>query len=271
MISPAKINWSLRIVGRIPNGLHRIESIFLPIFDLYDDIHFELSLNAPLSIEASGKFADKIPLNQDNLMAKALAELGQQLNIKLGGFIKINKEIPVAAGLGGGSSNAATILRLAQKQLSELGIPVCATLLELVASKIGSDVTFFLAPTPSLVKGTGELIEPITSPVDQLYALLITPAFEISAKDAYQIYQDSGMAFTQEGQYNTPINDLGCAVSHKYIALQRILHRLNQHSPISSFVSGSGPTCVGLYSTQEQALFAQKTFTQNFHTILTKL
>ncbi|MCK5835212.1 MAG: hypothetical protein KAG98_05740 [Lentisphaeria bacterium] len=271
MISPAKINWSLRIVGRQPNGLHLIESIFLPIFELCDDIQFELILNAPVVIEATGKFADKIPLDQTNLMAIALKKLGEKLKLKIGGNILINKEIPVAAGLGGGSSNAATILILAEKQLAKQSIKIDAKALAKIAAKVGSDVTFFLNPTPSLVKGTGKLVQPIATPTDDLYALLVTPAFEISAKDAYQIYRDSEAKFTLKTNHNTPINDLGAAVSQKYIALHLIMKQLKQHLPTASFVSGSGPTCVALYETKDKAQSAQESFSQNFHTILTNL
>ena len=271
MISPAKINWSLRIVGRRPNGLHLIESIFLPIFDLYDEIEFELRLGAPLAIKSTGKFADKIPVNKDNLMAVALKKLSTKLRLRIGGEIRINKEIPVAAGLGGGSSNAATILRLAKKQLTAYDINLDEETLTKIASRVGSDVPFFLNPVPSLVKGTGELIYPIDSPADELYALLVTPPFEISAKEAYQVYRDSDLNFTAKGHYHSPINDLGRVVRGKYIALPQILEQLDLYLPTASFVSGSGPTCVGLYFNKTQALSAQKSLSQNFHSILTKL
>lgn len=271
MISPAKINWSLRIIGRRKDGYHLIESIFLPILNLSDEIDFQMELNAPLTIQSTGNFAGKIPLNQDNLMSKALQRLGARLGVQIGGQIIIEKKIPVAAGLGGGSSNAGTILISAQTQLGNQGITVCNDLLSEVASTVGSDVTFFLNPTPSLVKGVGELITSIKSPVNSAYALLVTPAFEISAKDAYQLYQQSGDSFTSKGNYNEPINDLGRVVRRKYIALNQIMDQLESYSPISSFISGSGPTCVALYSTKEQAQLAQKSFSQNLHVILTNL
>ena len=258
-------------MGRRDNGYHQIESIFLPIPELCDEIFFHLELNAPLIIKSTGTFAGSIPFGFDNLMAISLQKLGEQLGLKIGGRIQIQKLIPVGAGLGGGSSNAATVLILAKNQLAERGITVCTTILAEVASKVGADVPFFLNPVSSLVKGVGELIEPIKSPIDQLYALLVTPNFEISAKVAYQKFRDSHTAFTPKDQYKQPINDLGSIVSDKYVALRCILDRLNAFSPQACFVSGSGPTCVGLYKTKAQAQSAKKSFSQNFHTILTKL
>jgi 4-diphosphocytidyl-2-C-methyl-D-erythritol kinase len=271
MRSLAKINWSLRIVGRRDDGYHLIESIFLPTLGLFDEIEYDLQTVGPLLIKATGPFANELPLTQQNLMAKALDLLGRQVDLKLGGTIRINKKIPVAAGLGGGSSNAATILTLAQEQLHNTGTKIPQKTIVSIATQLGADVPFFLNPTPSLVKGIGEQITPISHPIAKHYALLITPNYPIRAQQAYQIYKENSSRFSTKGNYDIPINDLEDFLCQKYISLQIILEQLREYTPRATLVSGSGPTCIAIFDNTTQGLKAKKVFSQNFNTILTKI
>jgi len=182
--SPAKINWFLNILGLRDDGFHEIQSLMQKI-SLYDVLTFAPSMDLALETDSV------IPVKQ-NLVYKAAILLKNTYKTDKGAFIALNKNIPVGAGLGGGSSNAATAL-LGLNELWSLDLSPEA--LCIMAGQLGSDVPFFLYGSISLSHGRGEKITPCKTkkPVN---LLLVKPPFPVSTAWAYGEYknriQDSG-------------------------------------------------------------------------------
>lgn len=150
LISPAKINLFLRILGRRPDGYHDLATLFQAI-NLYDTIHFSLSTQDELTCDKLG-----IPTDSSNLILKAANLFRRKTGLKFGLRVHLEKQIPHEAGLGGGSSNAATTL-WALNQLQNLP----ATHEELIewSGEIGSDITFFLSTGTAYCTGRGEIMQ----------------------------------------------------------------------------------------------------------------
>jgi len=153
ILAPAKINLSLRILNRRPDGFHEIETLISPI-SLYDKIDIEkqsrwidFSCNDP-----------SIPRGDDNLVVRAAKRFLEATKVKGGVAIALKKKIPHGAGLGGGSSDAASTL-LALNEVFETKLPREA--LAKIAESIGSDVPFFISQSPAICRGRGELVTPI--------------------------------------------------------------------------------------------------------------
>jgi len=179
-LSHCKINLLLNILGRRPDGFHEVETIMqpLPLHDRLDVTKtaagIELSCNHP-----------QLPVGPENLVFRAAAAFFQTTGLPGGVRIYLEKNIPLAAGLGGGSGNAATTL-LALNEL--FGNPLDAGQLQTLAANLGSDVPFFLQPHPALATGRGEKIQPL-QPFASLrgcWVILVHPGFGIPTAWAYK-------------------------------------------------------------------------------------
>ena len=224
---PAKINLTLKVLGKRPDGFHNIESVMQTI-SLYDylTINFEQSEN--LQIELSGNCAE-IPYDEKNLVYKAAKLFCEQTNLTGKIKIYIEKNIPVAAGLAGGSTDAAGTLfglneifkkPLSQEKLHEL----CA--------KLGSDLNVCLMGGRVLSKGRGEIVEPLN--FEPFNLSLIKPEnLGISAKEAYQKFAQK----EKNSERNQYVNDLEWAIIDDYKELQEIKSKYP-----SAIMSGSGST-----------------------------
>jgi len=169
LLAPAKINVTLEILGRRADGYHALRSVMLPIA-LYDRIALEPS-------EATHFEASDPHLERDNLVMRALAASG----VSLAYDVRLDKSIPVGGGLGGGSSDAAAILRAAMA--GTLGPRPESDWLA-IAEKLGSDVPFFLAGTGALVEGYGERVTPIGS-LPPWWLVVVRPHASVATADAY--------------------------------------------------------------------------------------
>ena len=158
VLAPAKLNLFLHITGRRTDGYHLLQSVFM-LIDWYDTLHFEVRADGQISREDLN-----VPLPSDDLITRAARILQQSTGTALGAHIAIEKSIPAQAGMGGGSSDAATCLLalnklwglgLSVKQLAELGL------------KLGADVPFFLHGHNAWVEGVGEIMTPISLPPAQ--------------------------------------------------------------------------------------------------------
>lgn len=182
--SPAKINLFLHVTGQRPDGYHLLESIFCPI-SLADDITLSIQkagTDSPF-IQREGDL-DHIPLDSD-LTVRALQAYSSKVNLTQFSFtIKTSKRIPEQAGLGGGSSNAATILRLLQNAFNH---PLTEERLLALATGLGADVPFFLQPNSAFVTGIGEKIAPLHVPKASL--LLYKPPENCPTSKIFQAKQ----------------------------------------------------------------------------------
>lgn len=178
--SPCKVNLLLNILSRRPDGFHELETVMQPV-RLCDEIAFERTGN---SIELSCS-DQSLPVDSRNLVFRAAEKFFAAAKIPVGVKIHLEKKIPLAAGLGGGSGNAATTLIA----LNELwGNPLAPEKLSEIAASLGSDIPFFLQDKPALATGRGEKIQPLENfpaLADKAF-LLIHPGFGISTPWAYQ-------------------------------------------------------------------------------------
>ena len=175
--APAKVNLFLEILGKRDDGFHEIETIMQEI-DLADSLQFEETQEG-VTLECNNK---NIPANQDNLVCKAANLILEECGIKKGVLINLEKNIPVGAGLGGGSSDAATTLK-ALNSLWKVGLNN-EELMEF-AAKLGSDIPFFINGKTALCRGRGELITPVEVRSRMDYIILF-PRVHISTETIYK-------------------------------------------------------------------------------------
>jgi 4-diphosphocytidyl-2-C-methyl-D-erythritol kinase len=177
ILAPAKVNIFLEVVNRRKDGYHNIESVMQAV-SLFDEITITPSAKK-LTLKCSLK---ELPADQSNLALKAAILLKNESKIKSGANIYLNKKIPLGAGLGGGSSDAAAVLKglllVWRKKLSN------EKLLE-IAEKLGSDVPFFVFGGAALVRGKGEKLEKLKK-IEAASLLLVNPGFGVATKTVYK-------------------------------------------------------------------------------------
>jgi len=239
VLAPAKINLSLKILGRRSDGFHGIETVITPI-SLYDEINVE---------KRSGKTGivfrcdvPSVPQGDDNLVVCAAKAFVAKAKIDVAISIELQKKIPHGAGLGGGSSDAASTL-LALNQLFETNLSREA--LSKIAETIGSDIPFFIFQSAALSKGRGELVTPLKLRQGRSL-LLLKPGFAVSTSWAYHHWQASREIprvsyATQEFGGQTFVNDLERPAFEKFVFLAQLkMWLLKQPEVGVALMSGSG-------------------------------
>jgi 4-diphosphocytidyl-2-C-methyl-D-erythritol kinase len=239
VLAPAKINLSLRILKRREDGFHEIETSIAPI-SLTDKIDIEKQKNG-IDFQCD---VSSVPSGDENLVVRAAKAFFKATKVKGGVSITLRKKIPHGAGLGGGSSDAASTL-LALNQLFETKLPREA--LAKVGETIGSDVPFFLFESAAICKGRGELVMPIKSGA-RLSILLLKPAFAVPTAWAYSRWNESkelpDVSYRpQEFAGYTLVNDLERPVFEKFVFLAQLkIWLLKQPEVGAALMSGSGST-----------------------------
>jgi len=241
VIAPAKINLSLRVIGRRSDGFHEIETLITPI-SLCDEIKIERRLGKQ---EIAFRCDDtSVPKGEDNIVVRAANAFFEKTKITSGVSIALKKRIPHGAGLGGGSSDAASTLLLLN-ELFETNLPREA--LAKIAETIGSDVPFFIFQSAAVCKGRGELVIP-TKLREQLSVLLLKPEFGVPTQWAYSRWRDSrefpGVSYgVQQFNQQSFVNNLERPVFEKFVFLAQLkMWLLKQPEVGAALMSGSGST-----------------------------
>lgn len=245
VLAPAKINLSLRLLGRRADGFHEIETFMAPI-SIHDEITIERRSGKRQVVFRCND--PSLPTGEQNIVVRAANIFFQQTNITSSISIELKKNIPHGAGLGGGSSDAASTL-LALNQLFETNLPREA--LAKMSESIGSDVPFFIFQSAAVCRGRGELVNP-TKLREQLWMLLVKPAFGVATAWAYsrwlqsrQIPKVSYAPQAYNGQ--TFVNDLERPVFEKFVFLAELkMWLLKQPEVGAALMSGSGSTVFAL-------------------------
>ncbi|MFH0772476.1 MAG: 4-(cytidine 5'-diphospho)-2-C-methyl-D-erythritol kinase [Candidatus Omnitrophota bacterium] len=260
--SPAKLNLYLKVLGKRPDGYHSIETVFERI-DLCDEIKLR-SLKKDIVISCDNP---AVPVDSRNLVYKAAQILKERYSISSGVEIILKKRIPVAAGLGGASSNCASCLmglnRLWDLKLDENEIFQ-------IGSGIGADVAFFLLDAGrALGRGKGEMLEPLHRG-EVFWYLLVNPGFEVLAKDAYfglnlglthldnssKINIHSLERVKYEDISRFLFNSLERPVEEKFKEISMMKSEIKNAGLSLTLMSGSGPTVYGIASSKEELLKA---------------
>jgi 4-diphosphocytidyl-2-C-methyl-D-erythritol kinase len=253
--APAKLNLFLRVVGRRADGFHELETVFQSI-DLADELTF-----APADDLRLTGGCEAAPPGRENLVLRAAIALRETTGFTGGASIHLNKEIPVVAGLGGGSSDAASTM-LALNQWWKLGLRM-DQLAEL-AARLGSDVPFALRGGTALGRGRGEILEPLPTP--PFWFVLIRPPFAVDTARAYSLYRPAGskapsvQAFTAalasgDPEQVAPLlrNDLEAGVFAEWPVLAGLRKLLLGTGALGARMTGSGSVVFGLAQDEEHA------------------
>jgi len=258
--APAKINWFLHVLGRRGDGYHELRSLFLPL-TLGDTVRVSLT-EGGVAVKCPGRPHLETPRN---LAWRAAAAVSRAAGYTGGVRIEIDKRIPEAAGLGGGSSDAAAVL-LALDSL--LGRPLGDERLAGLALGLGADVPFFLDPKPSLVEGIGEKRRPLAG-VPQLPMILLTFAEGLSTADIFRAYDEhitSKLRLTGEhsnsnlklaesmraGRFADLVhNDLQPVAEECCPRIERACTSLRRGGACVAAMTGSGPTVFGAFRQEE--------------------
>ena len=252
--SYAKINLYLKIGKKLKNNYHEIQSV-MQMIQLHDQISFENLDENSIIVESNNKDLE----NKNNLAYKAALLLKNRFNIRKGVKISIEKQIPLASGLGGGSSNAANTL-IALNKLWDIGLT--QKRLMNLASEIGSDVPFFVIGKTALVEGFGDSVKPLRKSVS-INIVLINPGINISTAWAYKEFDKHKGKLKAKAGIKELVNavnkkdiekisenlynDFNPIIEKKLKAVKEIKINLKKFNALNSLISGSGPTVFGLF------------------------
>ena len=242
-IAPAKLNLALHVRGRLPDGRHAIETVFAFCTD-GDRLSAEPADD--LSLEITGPFAAGLSTGQANLVIMGAMALAQEAGVKAGAAIKLDKRLPVAAGIGGGSADAGAALRLLTSLWN-----IDPKHAEAVAPKLGSDVPACLLSVPMRGEGAGDELTPTDlSDISNTPVLLVNPRVELSTADAFSRWD--GVDHGPLGDWREGRNDLEEPARALVAQIETVLAWLGVQ-PGARFVrmSGSGATCFALFETEE--------------------
>ncbi len=264
--SRAKINLSLFVLGKRPDGYHTIESVMQTV-DFGDRVTIELADAPGIQLETN---RPDLPAGEGNIAYRAAALLQKTFDLHHGFFIHLDKRIPVAAGLAGGSGNAAAVLQginqlcglgLSDKELAALGLT------------LGADVPFCLYGRPALATGIGERLTPVAG-LSDCYIVLTNPGVSVSTALIYQVL-DSGnlpaaghtdrlVKALEQGCMNEAFAEMKNVMEPAAIqycpAIAVLLDRLRSSGAAHAMMSGSGATCFGVFPDRPDMETLRQTF-----------
>lgn len=267
--TPAKLNLSLEILGRRPDGYHEIETVMVSI-GLYDSLRFTPTADGSFSLATRlavrplpGEPPPVLDCGDDNLVLKAARLLQSETGVRMGATIELVKRIPWQAGLGGGSSDAAATLA-ALNRAWNLNLP--SEELHRLAARLGSDVNFFLDSCPAAIcRGRGEQIEPV--PLRRaLQFLVVQPVGGLSTGEVFRAWRSGEstgrsaavVAALARGGPHSFSNDLYNSLEAPAVALHegvaRLLKVLRKSGGLGASLSGSGSACFLLCRSRREAI-----------------
>jgi len=262
--APAKVNYLLDVIRRRPDGYHELRMIMQRV-NLCDDISLTLTDLPVISVTCD---AGGVPDGPGNIAWKAAKVMLELSGRGCGVSIRITKRIPVAAGLGGGSSDAATVL-MGMNDLLGLGLE-CQGLMEL-GLKLGADVPFFIFKETALAEGVGEKLTPMPA-MPQAWILLVNPGVHVSTAWVYRsleltkerILASIPMTFRTVNDIAAIFsNDLETVTIPAFPVIDEIKKRMMKLGAAASMMSGSGPTVFGLFADKGSAENACEQFSEN--------
>jgi 4-diphosphocytidyl-2-C-methyl-D-erythritol kinase len=256
--SPAKVNLILKVLRRREDGYHDIASLMQKV-SLADEMEFAPRKEG-IALACPGS---DLPTGEGNLVVRAARALFAEAGFTGGVEITLRKRIPTAAGLGGGSSNAATTLTVLNS-LFQFGFD--RERLIGIGARLGADVPFFIYGSSAWAFGIGEILEPAETPPG-MWLVLVNPGFEVPTK---WVYQSLNLPLTKTPlKYTIPtfsgVRDLAAALSNdletvtvaRHPVLEELKGFLRRQGALGSLMSGSGPTVFGLFDNEPDAIKAE--------------
>ena len=265
--APAKVNLNLRITGRRDDGYHLLDSVV--VFTSFGD-WIELEPAQADYVDVTGDFASSVGTGEDNICFRALAAYRDYGGVADCFSITIDKQIPVGAGLGGGSSDAAVILRYLNRVSPA---PLAEARLAEAALSLGADVPVCLSGTAQRMRGIGDMLTPI-NPAPHGHLVLARADAMLPTADVFRFLRKSGSleaATLHSSEISGPLadivaagNDLQAAAMSLSPNIAMVLDRLrDSNGVIKAQMSGSGSACFGLFDDADNAATAAKALAQN--------
>ncbi len=253
--APAKINLCLQVLGRRGDGFHDILSLLQPL-TLCDDLTIQPGHRPGIRLFCPNS---PLPLDETNLALKAAQVFCKACGLEVGLELTLHKNIPIAAGLGGGSSDAAAVLKGLNQLFDQ---PLSSPKLAELALSLGADVPFFLQAKPAWARGAGEILEPVSLP--KLYYLLINPGFAVSTAWAYERLEKPLTSPHPADTIAWPVvqsyadlaplaNDLEPVVAAAWPVIVEMRRKLLAAGAKIVRMTGSGPTIFGLFRRRDEA------------------
>jgi 4-diphosphocytidyl-2-C-methyl-D-erythritol kinase len=271
--APAKLNLFFEVLGKRSDGFHEIETLMAPI-GLYDELVFEASTDnvevdchwSEPSVRGSHSTLGDLPSATNNLATRAVMLLRERAGVEQGARIRLVKRIPAAAGLGGGSSDAAAALIAANLGW---GLGWSRARLSELAATLGSDVPFFLAGGPAICRGRGERIEPIAG-LGEWHAVVVRPPVGLSTREVYERsevpQQPATLEPLMEAMRNGNLHAVGKHLQNRLEPaaaqlsswINRLRDEFRRVDCPAAQMSGSGSSYFGLFRSARQARRAGK-------------
>lgn len=257
-----KINLGLDVLGRRENGYHDVRMVMQTVY-LYDRIWMEKSEDSQIMLTTNLYY---LPINENNLAYRAAAMLREEFHIKEGVKIRLEKHIPVAAGMAGGSTNAAAVLYgmnrmfslgLSQEELMERGV------------KLGADVPYCIMRGTVLAEGIGEILTPLPQ-IPKCYVLIAKPPISVSTKivyeklDAHEITEHPDIDGIITGLERQDLSQITACMGNvlervtidAYPVIEKIKDVMKKNGALNAMMSGSGPTVFGIFDDKRKARVA---------------
>ncbi len=264
----AKINLNLDITGVSNDGKYHTVEMILQSVDLYDTV--TVSIDDEISVKCN----HNLPENEDNIAYSAAKAFFEETEISGGAYIKIKKRIPSAAGLGGGSSDAAAVI-VALNQLYNTNLETSQ--LEAISEKVGSDVPFFINGGAQLAEGRGTILTPLPE-IPECAFLIIKDGFKLSTGEMYKRFDSlTDVTHPQTNQLVDAICEGDLMEMSKNMqnvfeplyddSIQIIKNKLVENGALCAALSGSGPSVFGLFETLSQAKEAQDVLEKEYEDI----
>jgi 4-diphosphocytidyl-2-C-methyl-D-erythritol kinase len=260
--APAKLNVRLKVTGLRTDGYHELVSIMIPV-SLFDSLDVTVADHGGVKLTCRGF---SVPEDESNLVVRAAASFMAGADIEKGLDLRLTKRIPVAAGMGGGSSDAAATL-LALNAIWEGAVSPQA--LHDLGSRIGADVPFFLYGKPALARGIGDILDPIGEWPEWFY-VIVAPPVQISTAWVYGNFQlkkltrdESDYIKVNLGHHTVHIseileNDLETVTSASFPIIDTIKRALIEAGAEGALMTGSGPSVFGVFRSLKRAESAKK-------------
>lgn len=280
--APAKINLTLEVLRKLPSGFHELRTIMTKLPDLSDEISVIFnSKKDGIVIKSDSR---KMPSDEKNICYKVAKSFLKKTKEKIGLEIRIKKNIPVGAGLGGGSSDGAAVLKILNNHFKS---PLSQKQLINLASKIGKDIPFFFSEKNSaLIQGCGEKITQAFE-IPPLNILLVNPKIHVATNLAYAKLSpllakikrktkisDSMIAAAKRGDAKTVAkylhNDFEMVMEKEYPVIKKIKKEILDLGADGSLMSGSGSTVFGIFATKKALLEARKKLKKKYPNFLVK-
>lgn len=260
----AKINLGLDVLGRRENGYHDVRMVMQTIY-LYDNITLKKIETPEIQLKTNLHF---LPLDDKNIAYKAAKMLMDEFELEGGIQITLDKHIPVAAGLAGGSSNAAAVL-VGMNRMYDLGLSEQELMDRGV--KLGADVPYCIMRGTVLAEGIGEVLTPL-APLPKCYVLVAKPAISVSTKTVYEKLDsheiedhpdiDGILTGLEEGDLKKIASSMGNVLERvtidDYPIIEDIKDVMKENGALGAMMSGSGPTVFGIYDEKKLAKAAQE-------------